>query len=191
MREEPLRTDHAVCAVPAGEVIRMDAKDKKLAVLVVAELAVLIAIVCVVLSALHSVGLAEEDYAPLYVTADMLNAREQPTKKAPVAGMYYFGDELQPTGKISKDREWVEVYGGEAGTMWVKACYVSERYAEFIVKNENNGKVKIRSRMGEGKVRGYVRNGQSIEIDRVVLGWGHCKKGWVDLEYFIEEVEHN
>ena len=165
--------------------------EKKRIVLLIAEAVILIAVICVVWSVLYGAGLAEEEYAPLYVTADMLNAREQPTRKAQVGGMYYYGDELKPTGRISRDREWVEIYGGEPGTLWVKACYVSERYAAFTVINENNGKIKIRSRMGEGRVKGYVKRGKSIEIDRVVLGWGHCKKGWVDLEYFIEEVEHN
>ena len=134
---------------------------------------------------------AEEiTYQPLYVKADLLYGREWPTKKSQVMAYLDFGDAVQPTGNISKDCEWVEVIGGENGTMWVCAAYVSERFTEFTVTNENNGPVKIRSKMGgKGKVKGYVRNGKSIEIDRVVLGWGHCSRGWVDLEYLIEEID--
>ena len=173
----------------------MKKRDWMLWLKLAGELAIIGAVIWLVIFFLQGVGIAEEAeeraYNPLYVTADMLNGREQPTKKAQIGGMYYFGDELRPTGRISRDREWVEIYGGEAGTVWVKACYVSERFSAFTVTNENNGKVKIRSKMGAGKVKGYVKNGKSIEIDRVVLGWGHCSKGWVDLEYFIEEVECN
>ena len=143
---------------------------------------------------LYSAGLAEEaeeEYAPLYVTANTLNGRYHPNKRSPIEAEFYYADELKTTGRISKDREWIEVYGGESGTVWVCIKYVTERYAPFTVTNENNGKVKIRSLHGGGKLKGYVQHGKSIEIDRVVLGWGHTKKGWVDLEYFIEEVEHN
>lgn len=127
------------------------------------------------------------DYAPLYVTADVLNGRAHPTRKAPVEAVFDYGDQLTPTGRISRDCEWVEVEGGEAGTVWVHVNYISERFVEFTATNENNGKIKIRSKIGGGKVRGYVKRGKSVEIDRVVLGWGHCKKGWIDLEYLIEE----
>ena len=95
-----------------------------------------------------------------------------------------------PTGRISQDCEWVEVYGGETGTVWVAARYVTERMDGFTVKNLNNGRIRIRAKLGgKGKLKGYVGHGKSIVIDRVVLGWGHCSRGWVDLEYFIEEVE--
>lgn len=132
----------------------------------------------------------ESGYRPLYVTASTLYGRQWPTKKSHKEAVFDYGDMLRPTGKLSKDCEWVEIYGGENGTMWVSAKYVTERMDAFTVKNLNNGRVRIRSRIGgSGKLKGYVRNGKSIEIDRVVLGWGHCKKGWVDLEYFVEEVE--
>ena len=131
----------------------------------------------------------EKEYAPLYVLADVLNGRSLPTKKAGIEARFDFSDQVQPTGRMSKDREWIEVIGGESGTVWVSSRYVSERFFEFTVTNENNGKVKIRSKIDGGKVRGYVKNGKSIEIDQVVLGWGHCRQGWVDLEYCIEEVD--
>lgn len=153
-------------------------------------LAVLIAcgVVMSVWLILADAGLAEDvDHEPMYVTADVLNGRAHPTKKAPVEAVFDYGDQLTPTGRISRDCEWIEVEGGEAGTVWVHVNYISERFVEFTVRNENNGKVKIRSKIGGGKVRGYVKRGKSVVIDRVVLGWGHCSKGWIDLEYLIEE----
>ena len=123
----------------------------------------------------------------MYVIADVLNGRAHPTKKAPVEAVYDYGDQLQPTGRISRDCEWIEVLGGEAGTVWVHVNYVSERFTDFEVTNLNNGKIKIRSKPTGGKLKGYVKHGKTIVIDRVVLGWGHTAKGWVDLEYFVEE----
>ena len=132
----------------------------------------------------------EKEYQPLIVTANVLNGRMRPSKRAEITARFDQGDEVQPTGRISKDWEWVEVYGGENGTAWVHYKYVTERVDAFRVTNENNGRVKARKRLG-GKARltGYIGHGKTIEIDQVILGWGHCKRGWVDLEYFIEEVE--
>lgn len=134
---------------------------------------------------------AEAEYHPLIVIASLLNGRQWPTKKAKAETFYDFGEQIQPTGQWSRDCEWIEVEGGENGTVWVSYKYVTERMAPFTVTNENNGRIKIRSKPGGGgKLKGYVRHGKSIEIDQVVMGYGHCSKGWVDLEYFVEEVEN-
>ena len=153
-----------------------------------AKIIIAVAFLMAVAYILHGYGIAEE-HNPLYVTADVLNGRAHPTKKAPVEAIFDYGDKLIPTGRFSRDREWVEVQGGESATVWVHIRYVSERFCEFTVINENNGRIRIRSKPDGGKIKGYIRHSKSIEIDRVVLGWGHCSKGWVDLEYFIEEDE--
>ena len=152
----------------------------------------------VALMMLMAIGAAAEEteddrtWDPLYVTASVLNGREEPTKKADIAAFYDFGDVVQPTGRWSKNGEWVEIVGGESGTAWVYYKYVTARKTEYTVTNENNGRVKVRSRPGgKGKLRGYIRHGKSIQIDQVINGWGHCSRGWVDLEYFIEEIERN
>lgn len=99
-----------------------------------------------------------------------------------------YGDKLIPTGEFSKDFKWVEVYGGESGTVWVYIPYVSER-THYKVTNLNNGKIKIRKWPEVGKVTGYVKHGQTIEIEQKVLNYGKTKKGWVDLDYLVEEVD--
>lgn len=140
----------------------------------------------VVLSCMAYMDTAEaEEY--VYVTASVLNGREEPTKKAAVGARFDRGDRLTATGRISRDRKWVEVYAGEAGTVWVYYEYVTEETEPYTATNLNNGKVRIRKLPGGGRVTGYVRKGHSIEIDRVILGWGHCRLGWVDLEYLIVE----
>ena len=129
---------------------------------------------------------------PLYVTASVLNGREEPTKKAEVSAFYDYGDVVFPTGQWSRNGEWVEVQGGENGTAWVYYKFVTARKKPFTVTNENNGKIKVRSRPGgKGRLKGYIRHGKTIEIDQVINGYGRCSRGWVDLDYFIEEIEHN
>ena len=137
--------------------------------------------------ALYIATAEAEEYRPLYVTASVLNARAEQTKKAMVEARFDKGDALAPTGRISRDRKWIEIYAGEAGTAWVYYEYVTERVAPYTVINENNGKIKIRKLPGEGRVTGYVKRGKSIEIDQVIFNYGHCRQGCVDLDYLIEE----
>lgn len=163
---------------------------RKLLISVIIKAVLVAAIAVIAVATLHDIGLAEdEETTPVYVTARILNGRMHPSKRATVEAVFWYGDELQATGAISRDHEWIEVRGGECETVWVCIKYVTERFMPFTVTNENNGRVKIRSKHSGGKLKGYVKHGKSIEIDQVVLGWGHTKKGWVDLEYFIEVVE--
>ena len=132
----------------------------------------------------------EVDDTPIYfyVQADLLNGRAEPTKSSGIESFFDYGDIIEATGKWSDDYRWVEVYGGEPGSVWVKISYVSERKGHCLFKNEDYNKVKIRKRPVQGKVIGYIKRGQSIDISQVVLGWGKCDKGWVDLS-FLNEVK--
>lgn len=97
-------------------------------------------------------------------------------------------DALWATGEWSEDHHWIEVVGGEGGNVWVYADYVSETLKDFKATNERFDKVKIRSRPFDGKITGYLKKGKTVEITQVVLGWGRCKRGWIDMGY-LEEVE--
>ena len=133
----------------------------------------------------------DREWPGLYVTASVLNGRSEPTKKAGITAFFDYGDKIQPTGEWSRNGEWVEIQGGENGTAWVYYKFVTARKKPFTVTNENNGKIKVRSRPGgKGRLKGYIRHGKTIEIDQVINGYGHCSRGWVDLDYFIEEIEH-
>ena len=56
-----------------------------------------------------------------------------------------------------------------------------------MAKNEDYNKIKIRSRPVKGKITGYLKKGKAIEIQLVVLGWGKCEKGWIDMD-LLEEI---
>lgn len=122
------------------------------------------------------------------VTAKLLNGRMNPSKGAMKTAFFDRGDTLELTGYWSDDHEWVEVYAGEAGACWVAKQYVTERTGSFTVINSDYNKVKIRKKPTEkSKTTGYLRQGKEIEITQVILGWGRCKLGWIDLYYVQEE----
>ena len=122
------------------------------------------------------------------VTAKLLNGRLNPSKGSMRTAFFDKGDEIELTGWWSDDLNWVEVYAGEAGACWVARQYVTERTEPFMVVNNDYQKVKIRRKPGEkGRVTGYLRKGREIEITQVLLGWGKCRLGWIDLYYVQEE----
>lgn len=121
------------------------------------------------------------------MTASLLNGRANPRKTAPIEARFDNGDELIPTGRWSQDCRWVEVYGGETGTVWVKITYVSERKRIFTAVNADYGRVKIRKRPMQGKITGYIKKGETVIFYQSVLGWGKCSKGWVDLSFLTED----
>ena len=121
--------------------------------------------------------------AHLKVTAKLLNGRSAPRKSASKEAFFDYGDILYATGAWSNDHKWVEVEGGETGTVWVSIRYVTERTEKFKAKNANYDKVKVRKWPETGKVTKYIYRGQTVTIRQVVLGWGLTKWGWVDLYY--------
>lgn len=142
---------------------------------------------CVLILILLMTGsvIAEDGYA--YVMVKSLNGRARPSRNSFQEARFEYGDQIRETGKWSQQHNWIEVYGGETGTVWVNINYISERKKMFVVRNEEYRQVKIRKTPVSGKVTGYLKRGKELEIDRVVMGWGHCSKGWIDL-YYVEEV---
>ena len=131
-----------------------------------------------------SVGLAED--GKLIVTASRLNGRAEPKKSSYKEALFDRADQVVPTGNWSKDHKWVEVKGGENGTVWCDIRYLTERWDTFTACNDSRRTVKIRATPVGGKITGYLKAGKTIEITQVVLGWGKCSKGWIDLGYLVE-----
>lgn len=123
------------------------------------------------------------------VTARLLNGRMTPGKGSMKTAFFDKGDILELTGRWSEDHDWVEVIAGEAGNCWVACPYVNEITESFTVYNRDYGKVKIRRKPSDkSKVTGYLKKGREIEITQVLLGWGKCRLGWIDL-YYVEEED--
>lgn len=124
-----------------------------------------------------------------YVTANLLNGRLLPNRHASIEAFFDHGDCLEGTGNWSKDHLWVEVVAGENGVAWCDIRYLTERTDSFKVRNYGRKPVKIRSHPVNGRIVGYLKPNKTLTISRVVLGWGRCKSGWIDLECVIEEEE--
>ena len=75
---------------------------------------------------------AEEEPFQVIVTASQLNGRADPRKSASIEAVFDKDDILDATGKWSGDCTWIEVKGGETGTVWVKITYVSENIGSFV-----------------------------------------------------------
>ena len=130
----------------------------------------------------------DEHTLTLTVQTRLLNGRSAPRKTASIEARFDYGDTLTETGEWSENYQWVEVEGGETGTVWVHINYVSER-RHYFVTNEKHKTVKVRKWPVVGKITHYIKKGQVVDIEQCVLGWGKTKWGWVDLDYFVEEVD--
>ena len=128
-----------------------------------------------------------EEFTEMYVTANLLNGRATSSKKGNKEALFDRGDKVQATGEWSNDYHWIEIIGGETGTVWCDIRYLTERKGTFTVKNLKKTPVKIRKFPFKGKITGYLKNGKSVVIEQVVLGWGRCEQGWIDLFYVDEE----
>lgn len=149
---------------------------------------ILTLVVCLVVClCLAQVAFGEE--RTMYVIADLLNGRAWPTTKSRQEAFFEYGDQVTATGKWSEDKQWIEIKGGEGGTVWCKAQYLTERMNSFTASNEGRKSVRIRKSPVNGKVVGYLKGGRTLEITQVILGWGKCGKGWIDMEYLCEVEE--
>jgi len=131
----------------------------------------------------------EPEYAPLYVMTKSLNGRSRPGKKYPTIVEFEMWTPLQTTGRMSRDHQWIEIRSTEGDVVWCNVNYLSERTDLFYIYTLNRQPIKIRKNPGCGKVTGYAKKEQRLEITQVVMGYGKCSKGWVDLSYFIEDCD--
>lgn len=136
----------------------------------------------------YSEGIYDEEFedVPMYVVADELNLRTTPSKRGYTIARALDGDVLHTAGEWSKDYRWVKIFHVEYGWLWCSYHYLTERTDEFYVETLWDTPIKIRKEAVNGRVTGYLRKGKQMKITQVVLGWGKCRQGWIDLSYCIE-----
>lgn len=132
---------------------------------------------------------SEETVLTLTVTGSNLNCRMAANKHSYVVTELEKGQEIPSTGRWSKNHRWVEIDHPEFGRLWCSYEFLTERTDSFSVETLWDEPIKIRKQPVNGRVTGYLRKGKTIEITQVILGWGKCAKGWIDLEYCIETGE--
>ena len=100
----------------------------------------------------------EEDYITLYVTGSSLNCRMSPNKTSFIMAELEKGQEIQSTGRWSKDHRWVEIVHPECGKLWCDYHYLTERTDNFIVETLCDEPVKIRRQVFNGKIKEFCVN---------------------------------
>lgn len=116
---------------------------------------------------------------------DDLNGRSRPSTSAPIEMRIPPGDAVEA---VSYKDGWVEVVGGESGTVWCKAEYLSSTQDAVYFKNTSGGRVFLRNGI-EGAKTGVVKANKVVLVTRQIFGWGYIGNGWVDLSYFEIEQE--
>lgn len=146
---------------------------------------VILCVLCVLMAAASA--LAEEN--TLYVMCKDLQGRIRPGKRYEALVSFDMWTPLNPTGRISDDWQWVEVRTAEGDLVWCNINYLTETRNMLRVYTLWDEGVKIRSKPGGGKVTGIARKEQVLDITQVVMGYGRCSKGWVEMDYFIIDCE--
>lgn len=126
------------------------------------------------LSESHSVIISPNSY---------LNGRAKPSTSSEVTMKLYLGDEVEV---LEFHGQWAKIIGGEYGTSFVKAEYLSSISSPVFYENDSSGRVRVRSAPVDGKTVGWVSSGARVRVLSIVMGWGKTSAGWVDLSFFQE-----
>lgn len=140
-----------------------------------------IAICCLILA-------ASADETAVYVTASELNGRSEANIKASIEARFMRDECLEVVGyQIG----WVEAVGGETGTVFCKAEYLTEYEIDAKYANTSGGRVFIHKELGDDDtdVNLIVDAGKSVTITRVLHGYGYMGRGWVEMRFFEREDE--
>lgn len=122
----------------------------------------------------------------LYVCTrgDDLNGRSAPDKSARIEARFANGEALEA---VSYRDGWVEVIGGETGTVWCSEKYLSSSQEAVKYRNTSGGRVFIRDEIEGCKTGLEVRSDRVVTVQRQMNGWGYIGTGWVDLSFFDAE----
>ena len=125
----------------------------------------------------------------LYVSVDegtYLRGRKSPSLDAAVEMKLYNGEEVTV---VSAKGEWVEIEGGEPGTVWCYSEFLKSSSDDADCKKYevvSNGKVRVRKEINGEKLR-YVRNGDILEVKFFVDGWAYLGDGYI-MQEFLKEI---
>lgn len=130
------------------------------------------------------IGTAQSETLYVCTKGDPLNGRSAPNKHASVEARFENGEAVEA---VSYKVGWVEVVGGESGTVWCSQDYLSSSQNTSKYRNISGGRVFIRDGI-EGRKTGLeVHTNKLVTVKRQMNGWGFIGTGWVDLSYFEEE----
>ena len=141
-------------------------------------------IFCIVFFAFLIVSESAAETLYVITNGDDLNGRASPSKHASVEAHFENGEAVEA---VSYQDGWVEVVGGETGTVWCSQDYLSSSQSTSKYRNISGGRVFIRDGV-EGRKTGLeVHTNKLVTVKRQMNGWGFIGTGWVNLSYFEEE----
>lgn len=112
-----------------------------------------------------------------------VNIRENPSKKAKLAGYAYCGDDFRTDGVIRSG--FIHVFAGtETGEGWISTGFIVYSQPEHVGETwvvESNGRVAARSTVG-GKRNRWLKNGKEVQV-YYVAEVAVTNYGFVDAEY--------
>lgn len=127
-------------------------------------------------------SLSYAELAYVCVSEDsFLNGRSAPNKNADVTMRLFSGDEVDV---VSFHGEWAEIIGGESGTSFCKAEFLSSIKKPVTYVNTSKGRVRVRKTPIDGKPVDWIGAKETIVVTKIICGWGLTNKGWIDLSYF-------
>lgn len=129
-----------------------------------------------------SVGSSETMY--VCTKGDDLNGRAAPDKNARIEARFSNGEAVEA---VSYRSGWVEVVGGETGTVWCSEKYLSSSQEAVKYRNTSGGRVFIREEIDGRKTGLEVRSDRVVTVRRQMNGWGYIGAGWIDLDFFEKE----
>ena len=126
-------------------------------------------------------SLASADGTIMYVTASELNGRYEASTDSSIEAHFYYGDEVEA---VSQKKGWIEVIGGECGTVWCKADYLTETLETLIYTNTSGARVRVRNLPeGDKRIR-WIEENESVSVQRTAFGWGYVGDGYIDMSCF-------
>jgi len=154
-------------------------------------LLIMLAVLVAVLTILCAIGgsLAEEQPVTMYVTVSAdswLNGRSAPDTHSSVEARFQAGDTVDV---YEVNGNWAKVAGGESGTVWCTAAYLSDTAPDAQPETRTvqaDGRVRVRETPDGSTVR-WLKNGDTVKVQFTIGGWACIGDGYV-LETYLNEV---
>lgn len=154
------------------------------------EIALIVLVVYGAITALNSVGFAE-DLWEVYVVCqpgDYVNVREKPSRKSEAVGYADAGDSVLIDG-AEKNGYLRCYYIGEMGIGWIHKGYVVYDKPERVsITAKVNCKFRVRARQYiSGKRRAWLKNQDEVNVYWLSDDWCVTNKGFVKTKYLEME----
>jgi len=159
---------------------------------VLIELALIAAAVLFVISLMHEIGLAEDEWEfdawVMCDPGDWVNVREKPDKRSAEAGRLECGDWFRTDQREKNGFVHIIDAGTESGEGWISRRYVTWQEPERIgreMRIRSGGRVACRKWIG-GKRKAWAKPGQAVTVYWMNAEWAVTDRGFIQAEYLEE-----